>query len=53
MKPSVPVTSPSFQYRPACSTDVQAVWRRAGWRPKAEAPAAPPKLAVLKRESKA
>lgn len=35
--PTVPVTSPDFEYRNAAQTDVTQTWRKFGWLPKAEA----------------
>lgn len=31
--PTVRVTDPRFQYTSSAATDVQATWRRFGWRP--------------------
>lgn len=38
--PSVPITDPKFEYRPAAVTDITLTWRRFGWVPHNERVAA-------------
>jgi hypothetical protein len=32
-EPTLPITDPSFVYRPAAATDITITWRRFGWVP--------------------
>jgi hypothetical protein len=38
VRPRLSVTNPAFEYTPAARTNVQATWRRFGWKAPLKAP---------------